>query len=116
MSSGFKVLLAVVILGLLGLGLLPPLFDEAHLRTEANDAAQAGANSLVVAGPSSKSFRAVVTTSLASHKGVRLASLKVDKGIVTVVVKEQVRTFMSGTPGLKHWFDLTVTESASEAG
>jgi hypothetical protein len=115
MRTGLKILFLVLVLGILAYGLLPPILAESHLRDDASAAANAGATSLV--GTSShESVHDLVAASLASHRGVRLASVKVSGGIVTVVAKENVHTFMSATPGIEHWFHLTVTESASEAG
>lgn len=114
MRLGFKILVLLVILGVLAAGLLPPLFDQGHLRDDANSAAQAGAAALLT--PGAQSVNQAVEESIATHHGLQLASMKVNAGVVTVVVKEKVHTFMSGTPGFKSWFELTVTQSASAFG
>lgn len=116
MRLGLKVALLLVVLGVLGAGLLPPLVHQGHLRDNANSAAKAGAAILLNPGNGSVSVDQAVMASLASHHGLQLASVKVNQGVVTVVVKEKVHTFMSGLPGLQHWFNLTVTESASAFG
>lgn len=115
MRTGLKVLFVVLALGTLAYGLLPPVFAESHLRDDADAAAHAGAG-VLVRQPSPKAVRNAVAASLAADRRVQLESVKVNSGIVTVVAKENVHTFLSGVPGLEHWFHLTVTESESEAG
>lgn len=116
MRFGLKVLLFLVVLGVLAAGLLPPAFYMGHLRDNANAAAKAGAAVLLNPGNGSPSVNQAVSTSIAAHRGLKLSSVKVDHGVVTVVVKQNVHSFMSGLPGLEHWFNLTVTESASAFG
>ena len=116
MRLAFKVVVLLVVLGVLAAGLLPPLIDQGHLRDDANGAAQAGAALVLKSGSTPASIGQTVAASIATHPGITLASVNVHGGVVTVVVKQKVHTFMSGTPGLEHWFQLTVTESASAFG
>lgn len=116
MRFGLKVALFLVVLGVLAAGLLPPVFYMGHLRDNANAAAKAGAAVLLNPGNGSTSVSQAVSTSIAAHRGLKVASVKVNNGVVTVVVKQNVHSFMSGLPGLEHWFNLTVTESASAFG
>lgn len=116
MRLGFKLAVLLVVLGVLAAGLLPPVFYEGHLRDNANSAAKAGAAVLLNPGNGSVSVDQAVQASIASHHGIQLSSVKVNDGVVTVVVKQKVHSFMSGMPGLQHWFSLTVTESASPFG
>jgi len=116
MRFGLKLALFLVVLGVLAAGLLPPLFSMGHLRDNANAAAKAGAAVLLNPGSHSQTVDQAVATSIATHHGLKVASVKVNEGVVTVVVKQNVHSFMSGLPGLQHWFNLTVTESASVFG
>lgn len=118
MRLGLKLLILALVVGVLVAGLLPPLFAQGHLRDDANNAAQAGAAVLLDAGAGaqSASVNQAVAASIASHHGLKLDSVKVSGGVVTVVVEEKVHSFMSGAPGLEHWFRLTVTQSASAYG
>lgn len=116
MRLGFKLLVLAVILGALAAGLLPPLFQQGYLRNDASSAAQAGVDELLTPGTSAADARHSVMASVASHHGVRLSSLTVTSGEVSVTLKENVHTFMSGVPGLQGWFRVTVTQSASETG
>lgn len=116
MRFGLKVLLFLVVLGVLAVGLLPPVFYVGHLRDNANAAAKAGAAVLLNPGNGSPSVNQAVTASVAAHHELKLSSVRVNNGVVTVVVKQNVHSFMSGLPGLQHWFNLTVTESASAFG
>lgn len=118
MRLGVKVLVVLVILGVLGAGLLPPLFAQAQLRDDANNAAQAGAAQVlnVQAGFHPASINQAVAASLAAHQGLKLISMDVHSGVVTVRVTKNVHTFMSGFPGLEHWFHPTVTAKASVYG
>ena len=116
MRFGLKVALFLAVVGVLAAGLLPPVFDMGHLRDNANAAAKAGAAVLLSPGNGSPSVNQAVTASIAAHRGLKVSSVKVNNGVVTVVVKQNVHTFMSGLPGLEHWFNLTVTESASAFG
>jgi hypothetical protein len=116
MKLRFKLLLLVAVLGVLAAGLLPPLLQQGYLRSDANDAAHAGVNELLMPGASPADVSRAIATSVASHHGVRLYSMKVTGGEVTVTLKQNVHTFMSNVPGLEGWFHLTVTDSASEVG
>lgn len=116
MRLGFKLLILALVVGVLLAGLLPPLLDQAHLRDDANSAAHAGAEVLIRPGDAPGSASEAVAASIAAHHGLKLDSVKVNGNVVTVVVEENVHTFMSGAPGLEHWFHLTVTQSASAYG
>lgn len=118
MRIAIKVVVLLAVVGVLAAGLLPPLFDEGRLRDNANTAAQAGAAVVLDshAGLGSGSIDQAVAASIATHRGLKLISVKVNAGVVTVKVEKDVHTFMSGLPGLEHWFHLTVTESASAYG
>ena len=118
MRLGVKVILILVVLGVLAAGLLPPLFFEGTLRGYANTAAQKGATAFLD-GSSTVEVKRIVATSIAAHHGVHLVSIKTNGTTligttVTVVVRQNIHTFMSGFPGLEGWFRLTVSESASQ--
>ena len=118
MRLALKLFLVLLVVGVLAAGLLPPLFEESHLRDDAKGAAQAGAAVILKGGVgiNTVSVNQAVQASLAPHHGLKLVSMKVSGGVVTVVVAQNVHSFMSRTPGLEHWFHLTVTESASAYG
>ena len=113
MRTGIKVFLILVVLGVLAVGLLPPLLKNGTLRNYASAGAQAGALA-ISNGASAKDVHAAVVRPIAGHHDVELVSIKTNHGAVTVVLRENVHSFMSGWPGLKGWFCLTVSESASE--
>lgn len=118
MRLAVKVFVGLVIVGVLAAGLLPPLFAQAQLRDDAASAAQAGAAQALngQAGFHSASIDQAVAASLATHRGLRLVSSEVSAGVVTVRVTKDIHTFMSGLPGLEHWFHPTVTAQASVYG
>ena len=113
MRLGF---LIVVALGVLAYGLLGPVVDDGHLHDEANTAAQAGYSQLVGSHSSSASVQQAVAASVAHKSNIQVKSVKIQDGVVTVVLEEKVHSFMSGFPGLKDWFTVDATESASATG
>lgn len=118
MRLAVKALAVLAILGVLAAGLLPPMFAQGALRNDADNAAQAGAAQLlqVQAGAASGSIEQAVAASVATRHGVRLISMSVKAGVVTVRITRDIHTFMSGVPGLEHWFHPTVTAQASAYG
>lgn len=118
MRTGIKVLLVLVILGVLAYGLLGPVLASGHLHDDAKTAAQAGYAQLVDkgAGVSSTSVQNAVAASLGRRSNVTVKAVKVTGDEVTVILEEKVHSFMSGFPGLKDWFTVNATESASAFG
>jgi hypothetical protein len=106
----------LVVLGVLSYGLLGPVVAAGHLHDEANAAAQAGYARLLSSNSSSASVQQSVAGSVAHHSNVQVKSVKIQGGVVTVVLEEKVHSFMSGVPGLKGWFTVSATESASATG
>ena len=109
-------LLGLVILGVLSYGLLGPVVAAGHLHDEANTAAQAGYSRLFGSSSSSASVQQAVAASVAHKSNIRVESVKIQGGVVTVVLQEKVHSFMDGMPGLKGWFTVSATESASATG
>jgi type II secretory pathway pseudopilin PulG len=109
--------LIVGILAVLGAGLLPPVFDQGSLDTDALNAARA-ASSASQSG-NDAAIEAAAARSIAGDPGVALVWAKPvpSNGLPTIQVRlsETVHTFMDGFPGLKSWFRLTSTQE-SEAG
>ena len=108
-------LLGLVVLGVLSYGLLGPVVAAGHLHDEANTAAQAGYARLISSNPSSASVQQAVAASV-HQSNIQVKSVKIGGGVVTVVLEEKVHSFMSGVPGLKGWFTVGATESASATG
>lgn len=106
--------LVVGVLAVLGAGLLPPVFDQGSLDTDAVNAARA-ASSASQSG-NEAAIEAAAARSIAGDPGVTLVWAKpvASSGFPTVQVKlsETVHTFMDGLPGLKSWFHLTSTQES----
>jgi len=113
MRFGVKLVLVLTLLGVLAAGLLPPVLDAGSLRDDASSGAQAGFDALLDKGSSTASVDLAVEHGVGRHRGIRLDSVKVGSDADTVVLAENVHTFMDGLPGLKSWFRITATESAT---
>jgi hypothetical protein len=116
MRAAVKVVLVLGILGALAVGLLGPLVAAGHLHDYANTAAKAGYDQLVSSDLSSSSVEQAVSASVARHPNVTVTAVRITNGTVTVVLQQKVHSFMSGFPGLKGWFTVNATESASAFG
>jgi hypothetical protein len=116
MRLGFLVLVA---LGVLAYGLLGPVVDVGHLHDEAHAAARAGYEQLgrlSGGNTATESVQQAVAASVANHSNIRVKSVKVSDGVVSVTLEEKVHSFMSGISALKGWFTISATESASITG
>jgi hypothetical protein len=103
MRLAIRLGLVAAVLGVLGAGLLPPLFARGQLDGYARDAAQKGAAVLLNEG--SQAATALATEAASSHSGVHVVGVSIDGNTVSVTISETVHTFMSN-------FHLTSTESS----
>lgn len=113
MRFAVKTVLVLTLLAVLAVGLLPPVFAGASLRDDASSGAQAGFAALLAHGSTTASVDVAVEHAVGRHRGVRIDSIKVRSNVVTVVLTENVHSFMDRLPGLRSWFRITVTESAT---
>lgn len=106
--------LVIAVITVLAIGLLPPLLDRGKLDTEALNAARAA--SAVVQSGNRAAATAAAEASIAKDPGVELVSVTFRNAslgpFVQVKVREKVRTFMDGLPGLEGWFNLTSTQES----
>lgn len=113
-----KLALPIAVLAVLGAGLLPPLFDQGSLDTDALNAARAGSSAFQ--SGNTAAAEAAAEKSIAGDPGVTLVWAKPlpptqatnELPAVQVKVSETVHTFLDGLPGLKSWFQLTSTQEA----
>jgi hypothetical protein len=108
--------LVVVVLGVLAYGLLGPVVATGHLHDDANTAARAGYARLSTSNSSQTAVQQAVAGSVANHKNVRVKSVRIVPGEVTVTLEEKVHSFMSGISALNSWFTVDATESATIGG
>ena len=116
MRTVVRVVLVLAVLGALAYGLLGPLVAAGHLHDDANTAAKAGYAQLVSSDASQGAVQQAVAASVAHLSNVTVKAVRITSGEVTVVLQEKVHSFMSGFPGLKNWFTVNATESASAFG
>ena len=104
--GGLHVKLGVLVaaLGVLGAGLLPPVFARGELDGFARDAAQKGGAVLLNEGP--QAAQNLAQQAAATHQGVQVDGVTIDGNDVLVTLSETVHTFMGS-------FHLTTTEGSS---
>ena len=99
-----KLAVVVAVLGVLGAGLLPPVFDRGQLDGFARDAAQKGGSVLLNDGPAVA--QDLAEQAATSHSGVSVDKVAISGNDIEVSLSETVRTFMGS-------FHLSTTEGSS---
>jgi hypothetical protein len=99
-----KLAVVIGVLGVLGAGLLPPVFDRGELDGFARDAAQKGGSVLLNEGPTAA--QDLAQQAATSHPGVSVDGVAINGNDIQVTLSETVHTFMGS-------FHLTTTEGSS---